>query len=58
VKGTSGNLFANELRTQAQATEFAARAANPEAIGLAEQLAATLETVLEEIRRYLASDCR
>jgi CheY-like chemotaxis protein len=58
VKGTSGNLFANELRTQAQATEFAARAANPEAIGLAEQLAATLEMVLEEIRRYLASDCR
>jgi signal transduction histidine kinase/DNA-binding NarL/FixJ family response regulator/HPt (histidine-containing phosphotransfer) domain-containing protein len=54
VKGTAGNLFATELRTQAHTTEVAARAATPEAGGMAEQLAATLETVLEEIRRYPA----
>ncbi|TRZ69175.1 MAG: PAS domain S-box protein [Rhodocyclaceae bacterium] len=54
LKGTGGNLYAHALQSQAQATETAARNADPDAFAQAEQLAATLDVVLDEIRARLA----
>jgi CheY-like chemotaxis protein/anti-sigma regulatory factor (Ser/Thr protein kinase) len=54
AKGTGGNVLAQALQVQAQVTETAARAASPDAIAHAEQLAATFDAVLAEIREYLA----
>jgi CheY-like chemotaxis protein len=54
ASGTGGNLFAHELRKQAQTTESAIRDAGPDAMAHAEELAATLDTVMTEIREHLA----
>jgi HPt (histidine-containing phosphotransfer) domain-containing protein len=54
AKGTGGNVLAHALQVQAQVTETAARAANPDAIAHAELLATTFDAVLAEIREYLA----
>jgi HPt (histidine-containing phosphotransfer) domain-containing protein len=54
LKGTGGNLYAHALQSAAQTTETAARAASPDANAAAEQLAATLEALLVEIRAHLA----
>jgi CheY-like chemotaxis protein len=54
ASGTGGNLFADELQAQAQATESAIHDAVPGAIAHAEKLAATLDMAMTEIREHLA----
>jgi PAS domain S-box-containing protein len=54
AKGTGGNLFSGKLQAEAQATESAIREASPDMIQHAEELAKTLDSVMAEIRTYLA----
>jgi CheY-like chemotaxis protein len=55
VKGTCGELFANQVQAQASATEKAARASSPDAATKAEHLAALAERFLAEVKRRLAA---
>jgi PAS domain S-box-containing protein len=50
LKGTAGNLGANQLQDLARQLQDSARANEPESIKLAEQCAALLENVLIQIR--------
>ena len=54
AKGTGGNVFAHRLQAQAQVAETHARSSSPDAMDHAEQLAATFDAVLDEIREYVA----
>ena len=49
-----GSVFAFKVQAQARVTGAAARSANPDAIAHGEQLAATFDAALAEIRAYLA----
>ena len=50
VKGTAGDLVAVELQSRAREAELAARASEPDAIGLNLGLADTLDEFLDELR--------
>ena len=54
VKGTAGDLVAVALQSSAREAELAARAAEPDAIGLNLELADTLDEFLDELRSAAA----
>lgn len=55
LKSSSGNIMANGLMALALRTEQASRQSQPEALPLAEELAAALEATLAEVARRLES---
>ena len=54
VKGTAGDLVAVALQSRAREAELAARASEPDAIGLNLGLADTLDEFLDELRSAAA----
>ncbi|HEX6570797.1 MAG TPA: Hpt domain-containing protein [Steroidobacteraceae bacterium] len=54
VKGTAGDLVAVALQSRAREAELAARASDPDAIGLNLELADTLDELLDELRSAAA----
>lgn len=55
VKGTAGDLVANDLRDRARDAEVAARQSDPEAVVLGLQLADALDALLAELRAITAA---